>query len=72
LQIKDKRLATEVTNLKAKCHKPVIFPEFELALKEFILLYQSRTILSDALLIEKAKLLADKLEIPQGILQVSF
>jgi len=72
LQTKDKRLATEVTNPKAKRHKPVVFPELELALKEFVLLYQSRTILSDALLIEKAKLLADELEIPQGIFQVSF
>jgi len=72
LQTKDKRLATEVINLKAKHHKPVIFLKLELALKEFILLYQSRTILSDALLIKKAKLLADKLKIPQGILQVSF
>ena len=71
LQIKDKRFATEVTNPKAKRHKPVVFPELELALKEFVLLYQSRTILSDALLIEKAKLLADELEVPEGTLQVT-
>ncbi len=64
MQIKDKRLATEVINPKAKHHKPIIFLKLELALKEFILLYQSRTILSDALLIKKAKLLADELKIP--------
>jgi len=35
-----------------------------------VLTYQHRAILSDALLIEKAKLLADELEVPQGTLQV--
>ena len=70
LQIKDKRLTTEVINPDAKRHKSVIVPELELALKEFVLTYQYRAILSDALLIEKAKSLADELEVPQGTLQV--
>ena len=70
LQTKDKRLTTEVINPGAKRHKAVIVSELELALKEFVLTYQHRAILSDALLIEKAKLLADELEVPQGTLQV--
>jgi|SRR5581483_4095748 len=70
LQTKDKRLTTEVINPVAKRHKSVIVPELELALKEFVLTYQHRAILSDALLIEKAKLLAEELEVPQGTLQV--
>jgi len=70
LQTKDKHLTTEVINSGAKRHKAVIVPELELALKEFVLTYQHRAILSDALLIEKAKLLADELEVPQGTLQV--
>ncbi|CAG8826511.1 15278_t:CDS:2, partial [Racocetra persica] len=40
--------------------------ELELALKEFILIYQHRTILSDAMMIKKAKLLADELGVPEG------
>ncbi len=68
LQIKDKRLTTEVIKSNAKHHKGIIVPELELALKEFVLTYQHRTILSDALLIEKAKLLADELQVLQGIL----
>jgi hypothetical protein len=70
LQTKDKRLTTEVIKPDAKRHKGVIVPELEFALKEFVLTYQHRTILSDALLIEKAKLLADELQVPQGTLQV--
>ena len=42
-----------------------------MALKEFILVYQERTILSDALLIEKAKSLAKDLGISEGTLQFS-
>ncbi|CAG8796666.1 22804_t:CDS:2, partial [Dentiscutata erythropus] len=42
-----------------------------LVLKEFILIYQSWTILSNALIIEKAKLLASELKIPEGKLQFS-
>ena len=70
LQSKDKRLTEEVTKPEAKRHKAVNVPELELALKEFVLCYQNKTILSDAILIEKAKLLADELEVPQGTLQV--
>src|SRR3954469_21003477 len=61
LQTKDKRLTTEVINPEAKCHKTVTAPELEFALKEFVLTYQHKTILSDALLIEKAKSLANEL-----------
>ncbi len=71
LQTKDKRLTTEVINPDAKRHKAVSIPELEFALKEFVLIYQHKTILSDALLIEKAKSLADELEVPQGTLQVT-
>ncbi|CAB5387168.1 unnamed protein product [Rhizophagus irregularis] len=54
-----------------KWHRPVTFPELELALKEFVLCYQHRAILSDAILIEKAKLLASGLGIPENVLQFS-
>ena len=72
MQSKEKWLNTEVTKPDAKCHKPVIVPELEFTLKEFVLCYQHKTIISDAILIEKAKLLADELEVPQGTLQVNF
>ncbi|CAG8727877.1 246_t:CDS:2, partial [Dentiscutata erythropus] len=52
-------------------HKLVTFPELELVLKEFILIYQSQTILSDVLIIKKAKLLASELKISEGKLQFS-
>jgi hypothetical protein len=71
LQSKDKRLAIEVINPEAKRHKAVFVPEFELAFKEFVLTYQHRTILSDAILVEKAKQLADELNVPEGTLQFS-
>ncbi|GBB95463.1 hypothetical protein RclHR1_02540017 [Rhizophagus clarus] len=45
--------------------------ELELALKEFVLRYQHQIILSDAILIEKAKLLASELEILKDTLQFS-
>ena len=70
MQTKDKRLTTEVIKPDAKRHKGIIVSELELALKEFVLTYQHRIILSDALLIEKAKLLADELQVPQETLQV--
>ncbi|CAB5352778.1 unnamed protein product [Rhizophagus irregularis] len=54
-----------------KRHRPVTFPELELALKEFVLCYQHQAILSDAILIEKAKLLASGLGIPENVLQFS-
>ncbi len=70
LQTKDKRLTTEVIKPDTKCHKGVIVPELELALKEFVLTYQHKIILSNALLIKKAKLLANELQVPQETLQV--
>ncbi|CAB5367826.1 unnamed protein product [Rhizophagus irregularis] len=45
----------------SKRHKSVTYPELELALKEFVLNYQHRTVLSDAILIEKAKMIAEGL-----------
>ncbi|PKY26817.1 hypothetical protein RhiirB3_476995 [Rhizophagus irregularis] len=71
LQTKKKRLITEVIHPEQNWHKPVIFPELELALKEFVLNYQHQTILSDAILVEKAKLLANGLGIPKNMLQFS-
>ena len=71
LQSKDKWLTTEIINPETKRHKSVAFPELELALKEFVLYYQHKTILSDAMLIEKAKLLANGLGVPEGALQFS-
>ncbi|CAB5378851.1 unnamed protein product [Rhizophagus irregularis] len=71
LNIKEKRLTTEITKSEAKCHKLVTVPVLELALKEFVLCYQHKTILSDAILIEKAKILASELGVSQGTLQFS-
>ncbi len=67
----NKQLATEVIYPEQKRNKSVTFPELELALKEFVLNYQHRAILSDAILIEKAKLLANGLEIPEEALKFS-
>ena len=72
MQTKNKCLTTEVINSDAKRHKAVSVPELEFAFKKFVLTYQHKTILSDALLIEKAKSLAYELEVPQGTLQVTF
>ncbi|CAG8735374.1 16801_t:CDS:2, partial [Rhizophagus irregularis] len=69
--LNEKRLITEVIYPEQKRHKPVTFPELELALKEFVLNYQHRTILSDAILVEKAKLLANGLGVPENMLQFS-
>lgn len=71
MQRSDEILNTEISNPKAKRHKPVTIPELELALKEFILIYQDKTILSDAIIIEKAKKLADGLGVPDGTLSFS-
>ncbi|PKK78006.1 hypothetical protein RhiirC2_770710 [Rhizophagus irregularis] len=60
----------KVINSEAKRHKAVI-PELELALKEFVLIYQHRTILSDTILVEKAKQLADELNVSERTLQFS-
>ncbi|PKB98743.1 hypothetical protein RhiirA5_430875 [Rhizophagus irregularis] len=46
LKSKNKRLGTEIANPEAKRHKSVLVPELELALKEFVLNYQHKTILS--------------------------
>ncbi|CAG8757556.1 3576_t:CDS:2 [Dentiscutata erythropus] len=51
--------------------KAITVPELELALKKFILIYQYRTILSDAMIIKKAKLLADELEVSENKLYFS-
>jgi len=65
-------IQTELVNPNAKRCKPVQYPEFDLALKEFVLSFQHKTILSDAMLIEKAKLIADGLGVPAGALQFSL
>ncbi|CAG8652504.1 4020_t:CDS:2, partial [Diversispora eburnea] len=49
----------------------ITFPELELALKEFVLSYQHRVILSDSILIKKAKLLAIGLSISENTLLFS-
>src|SRR6266498_3530206 len=71
LQAKDKRLNVEVINPEQKRHRTVMYPELELALKEFVLRYQHQTILSNAILIEKAKLLASELGVSKDTLQFS-
>ncbi|CAB5355892.1 unnamed protein product [Rhizophagus irregularis] len=71
LQTSDKRLNSETISPNTKRHKPVTYPEVELALKEFVLNYQHQTVLSDAILIEKAKMIANGLGIPQDALQFS-
>ena len=71
LQKKEEILNTEITNPDTKRHKNLTVPELELALKEFILIYQNRVILSDAILIEKAKEIANGLGVPEGTLAFS-
>lgn len=71
LQTAEERLNSETINPNSKRHKSVTYPELEFALKEFILNYQHRTVLSDAILIEKAKMIADGLDIPRDALQFS-
>ena len=66
-----KRLNEDITNPNSKRHKSVKFSELEQALMEFILTYQHRTILSDAIIIDKAKLFAERLQIPESKLQFS-
>ena len=62
----------DLTYPEKKHHKSVTSPKLELALKEFVLNYQHWTILSDILLIKKAKLLANKLKISEDTLKFSF
>ena len=64
LQTLEKWLSSETINPNIKRHKPVSYLELELALKKFVLDYQHQTILSDAILIEKVKILANTLKIP--------
>ena len=71
LQTAEERLGSETINPNSKHHKSVTYPELELALKEFVLNYQYRTVLSNAILIEKAKMIADGLDIPRDALQFS-
>ncbi|CAG8586978.1 623_t:CDS:2, partial [Dentiscutata heterogama] len=71
LKTSEEQLGNGISNFKTKHHRAVIYPELDLALKEFVLIYQHRTVLTDALLVKKAKVLADSLEIPQGTLNFS-
>ncbi|CAG8671198.1 2262_t:CDS:1 [Scutellospora calospora] len=71
LQNKDKWLTTEIIKPEKKRNRAVMIPTLELALNEFILTYQHRIILSNTMLIEKAKLLASELGVPKGTLQFS-
>jgi|GEM_PF-1216312 len=71
LQTKEKRLTAEIDNPNKRRNRSVTIPRFELALKEFILTYQHRTVLSEAMLIEKARQLSKGLGIPEGTLQFS-
>ncbi|PKK74001.1 hypothetical protein RhiirC2_709219 [Rhizophagus irregularis] len=61
LQTREKRLSTKIIQPNQKRHKPVTYPELEIAPKEFVLNYQHQAILSDAILIEKAKLITEGL-----------
>src|SRR6185437_11764994 len=71
LKTSEERLDNGISNFKTKRHRAVTYPELDLTLKEFVLIYQHRTVLTDALLVEKAKVLADGLGIPQGTLNFS-
>ena len=71
LNTANERLDNEPSNSKTKRHRTVTYPELDLALKEFVLIYQHRTVLTDNLLVEKAKALADGLGIPQDALNFS-
>ena len=64
-------LNAELTQPNAKHHKSVTVPQLELALKEFVLVYQDTAILTDAILTEKAKQLADGLGVPDETLKFS-
>jgi hypothetical protein len=71
LQNKEKHLSDDQINSTQKRHRSVTFPELELALKEFVLRYQDKAILSDSILIEKAKQLATGLGVPENTLLFS-
>ena len=55
LQNKEEILNTEVTSPDVKSHKSLTVPQLELTLKEFILIHQNKAILSEVILVEKAK-----------------
>ncbi|CAB5357732.1 unnamed protein product [Rhizophagus irregularis] len=71
LQTAEERLGSETINPNSKRQKSVTYPELEFALKEFVLNYQHRTVLSDAILIEKARMIANGLDIFQDALHFS-
>ena len=71
LQTAEERLNSETISPDTKRHKSVTYPELELALRKFVLNYQHQTVLSDAIIIEKAKMIAEGLEISQNALQFS-
>ena len=70
LQTAEERLGLDTINPNSKCHKSVTYPELELTLREFILNYQHQTVLSDVILIEKAKMIADTLQFPQDSFKI--
>ncbi|CAG8836424.1 5278_t:CDS:1, partial [Cetraspora pellucida] len=57
LKTLEQRFSLESHNPDMKWHKPVSYLQLELVLREFFLTYQYKTVLSDIILIEKAKLL---------------
>src|SRR5262249_27347461 len=61
------KINKDVVNPAAKRHRSTSHPAFELALREFVVNYQHRTVLTDDLLVEKAKLLAEGLGIPNTL-----
>ncbi|CAG8710758.1 2870_t:CDS:2, partial [Dentiscutata erythropus] len=67
----NERISSEITNPDAKCHRAVTYLALDYALKEFVLIYQNKPILSDAILVEKAKIIANGLGISEGALNFS-
>ncbi|CAG8750940.1 18233_t:CDS:2, partial [Racocetra persica] len=53
--MREEQLNSEIFNSDIKHHRAVIYSELDFMLKEFVLIYQNKMILSDALLVEKAK-----------------
>ena len=58
-------------NLSAKRQRTVHCPDLENTLLEWILQNQDKVVLSDAILVEKAKSFAQRLNIPEGDLKFS-
>ncbi|CAG8540990.1 1736_t:CDS:2, partial [Dentiscutata heterogama] len=67
----EKQWGIRVLNPDAKQHRSVTVPEVEIALKKFVLTYQHQMILSDLMLIEKAKAFAKGLGVSPETLQFS-